>query len=204
MGLSNKKSNQQTFVTIVGGKFTIRLQDGDTNPDAVERVLEKGPNAGKTVRELQFTHLDGMIESGEMHQSDFGTDFTLIMSDGDESFKFQIPLESQYFGQVAKRLSNIDHTKNVVFGLGWDKEKQRNFLFIQQDGVSVHMNYTKDNPNGMPPPVKKTVKGQDKWDFEDQENFLYDVAIDWLAGLDGPTRAEPAQEPAPDEDGIPF
>ena len=204
MGLSNKKSNQQTFVTIVGGKFTIRLQDGDTNPDAVERVLEKGPNAGKTVRELQFTHLDGMIESGEMHQSDFGTDFTLIMSDGDESFKFQIPLESQYFGQVAKRLSNIDHTKNVVFGLGWDKEKQRNFLFIQQDGVSVHMNYTKDNPNGMPPPVKKTVKGQDKWDFEDQENFLYDVAIDWLAGLDGQTRAEPAQEPAPDEDGIPF
>ena len=210
MGLSNKQSNHQTFVTIVGGKFTIRLQDGDSNPDAVERVLEKGPNAGKTVKELQFTHLDGMITAGEMHRSEYGTDFTLIMQDGDDSFKFQIPLDSQFFGQVAKRLPNIDPTKVVVFGLGWDKEKGRNFLFIQQDGNSVHMSYTKDNPNGMPVPVKKTVKGVEKWDFEEQENFLYDVAIDWLAGLgeggtQQPSNEVPADFEEPEEDDlVPF
>lgn len=195
MGLSNKQGNNQTFVTIVGGKFTIRLQDGDDNPNAVERKLEKGPKAGTTVRELQFTHLDGMIKSGEMHKSEYGVDFTLIMEDEGEGFKLQIPLESQYFGQVAKRLPNLDPTKKVVFGIGYDKDRQRNFLYIQQDGASVHMNFTKDTPNGMPPPVKKTVKGVEKWDFEEQENFLYDVAIDWLANLEGATPA-----PAPEED----
>ena len=203
MGLSNKTANNQTFVTIVGGKFTIRLQDGDTNPNAVERTLEKGPKAGSVVRELQFSHLDGMIKSGEMHKSDYGVDFTLVMEDGDEGFKLQIPLESQYFGQVAKRLPNLDPTKKVVFGLGWDKDRQRNFLFIQQDGGSIHMNYTKDNPNGMPPPVKKTIKGVEKWDFEEQENFLYEVAIDWLASLDGISGAQ-ADASTEDEDAIPF
>lgn len=201
MGLSNKTASKQTFVTIVGGRFTVRLQDGDNNPDAVERVLEKGQNAGKTVRELQFTHLDGIIQSGEMHRSDFGTDFTLNMVDGEEAFKLQIPLDSQYFGQVAKRLPNLDPTKRVVFGLGYDKERQKNFLFIQQDGSSIHMNFTKDNPNGMPPPVKKTVKGVEKWDFEEQENFLYDVAIDWLASLD---EGQAHEDYEPDNDEIPF
>jgi len=203
MGLSNKTANNQTFVTIVGGKFTIRLQDGDTNPNAVERTLEKGPKAGSVVRELQFSHLDGMIKSGEMHKSDYGVDLTLVMEDGDEGFKLQIPLESQYFGQVAKRLPNLDPTKKVVFGLGWDKDRQRNFLFIQQDGGSIHMNYTKDNPNGMPPPVKKTIKGVEKWDFEEQENFLYEVAIDWLASLDGISGAQ-ADASTEDEDTVPF
>ena len=199
MGLSNKSGGKQTFVTIVGGKFTVRLQDNDENPLAVERVLEKGPNAGNTIKELQFTHLDGEIVSGEMHVGDYGTDFNIQMRDGSEEFKLQIPLESQYFGQVAKRLPNIDPTLPVVLGIGYDKEKQRNFLFIQQNGSSVHMKFTKDEPNGMPQAVKKTVKGQTKWDFEEQENFLYDVAVDWLATM------EPAGEPAPvEEDEPPF
>lgn len=190
MGLHNESSGRQTFVTIVGGKFTIRLADGDDNPNAVERTLEKGPNAGKVVRELQFTHLDGVITGGEMHTSDFGTDFTLFMEDDGEAFKLQIPLDSQFFGQVAKRLPNLDPTLKVLFGLGWDKERQRNFLYIKQGEASIHMNYTKDNPNGMPPPIKKSVKGQEKWDFEDQENFLYEVAVDWLASLDGISGAQ--------------
>ena len=217
MGLSNQGNKMQTFVTIVGGRFTIRLQDGDNNPDAVERTLEKGPNAGSVVRELQFTHLDGMIVGGEMHRGEYGTDFTLLMEDEGDSFKLQIPLESQYFGQVAKRLPNLDPTAKVLFGLGWDKEKSRNFLYIKQGESSIHMNFTKDNPNGMPPPVLKNIKGVEKWDFEDQENFLYEVAIDWLASLDGikgqqvsPSDAytdadAPAdQEPNPIDEEIPF
>lgn len=203
MGLSNNSGGRQTFVTIIGGKFTIRLQDGDQNPEAVERTLEKGPKAGQTVKELQYTHLSGLITGGEMHKSEYGTDFTLIMEDDGESFKLQIPLESQYFGQVAKRLPNLDPTQPVLFGLGWDKERQRNFLYIKQGDSAVHMKFTKDNPNDMPPPVKKTVKGEEKWDFEAQENFLYEVAIDWLASLDGISGAQADAEPE-DETDIPF
>jgi hypothetical protein len=58
------------------------------------------------------------------------------------------------------------------------------------------MLYTKDNPNGMPPPVEKTVKGQQKWDFSEQENFLYEVAVAWLAKKDGKTESQEDEEPA--------
>lgn len=204
MGLSNKQGNSQTFVTIVAGKFTMRLQDGDNNPDAVERVLEKGPNAGKTVKELQFTHLDGEIKGCEMDTESQYPSFNILMADGDEAFKLQISLESQYFAQVAKRLPNLDPTKNTVFGLGFDKDankgKGKHFLFIQQGGESIHMAYTKDDPNGMPPPTMTEVRGQDKWDFSEQENFLYDVAVDWIANL------SPAEHPpmTDEETDIPF
>jgi hypothetical protein len=202
MGLSNKQSNRQTFVTVVGGRFTIRLQDGDDNPEAVERTLEKGPNKGKVVKELQFTHLDGMIVGAEMDTESQYPSFNLLMEDDGESFKLQLPLESQYFGQVAKRLAGIDCDEIVVFGIGFDKEanhgKGKHFLFIQQDGESIHMLYTKDNPNGMPPPVEKTVKGQKKWDFSEQENFLYEVAVAWLANKDGdPKTREEAETSVP-------
>ena len=46
------------------------------------------------------------------------------------------------------------------------------------------MKFTRDNPNDMPPPVKKTVKGVEKWDWEEQENFLYEVAMDFSSASD--------------------
>ena len=49
MGLGNSSSTRTTIVSIVNGRFTVRLQDGDENPDAIERKLKKGPNEGKTV-----------------------------------------------------------------------------------------------------------------------------------------------------------
>ena len=61
MGLEIISNTSSTFVTIVGGKFTIRLPDGADDSKAVERVLEKGPNAGSTIKELQFNKLSGKI-----------------------------------------------------------------------------------------------------------------------------------------------
>ena len=181
MGLENKTGNRMTIVNIIGGKFTVRLPDGDNNPDAVERQLEKGPHAGQTVRELQYSHLDGVIVGGEMRTSEYGTEPVLNMQDGEEVFKLQLPVDGMYFEQIAKRLPNVDPTKNVVFGIGYDKERDRNFVYVQQDGASVHYAFTKDDPNGMPPPEKKTVMGKDKWDFTDQRNFLYETAVDFMA-----------------------
>ena len=43
----------------------------------------------------------------------------------------------------------------------------------------------------MPQPTKKTVKGKEVWDWEEQEEFLYKVAIDF------------AEEPASKE-SMPF
>ena len=55
MGLSNPNTQKSKFVTIVAGLFTIRLPEGSDHPDAVERVLKKGPKAGQTIKELRFS-----------------------------------------------------------------------------------------------------------------------------------------------------
>ena len=165
MGLEIISNTSSTFVTIVGGKFTIRLPDGADDSKAVERVLEKGPNAGSTIKELQFNKLSGKIIGGYMDTSDYGTNLIIRLIDtSNDTFKLQIPVESRYFGQVVKRIPNINVKDDVEF-----------------------MAYTKDNPNGMPGAVEKTVKGQKKLDFTEQENFLFDVATEFVGKFDGST-----------------
>ena len=207
MGLENSNTQLAKIVTIVGGKFTVRLKDDDQNPDAFERVLEKGPNVGKTVKELRYDSLSGTIVGGEVHETEYGQDLHLSIEDEGEKFILSLPVGNQYFQQVVKRMPNIDPSKPVVFVLGYDKERQRNFIFIRQDGASVKMAFTKENPNGMPNAEKKVVCGKDKLDFEAQDNFLYGVAVDFLCAVEFPEGAqdEPDREQEEgDDDGVPF
>ena len=180
MGLTNTSKRTSKIVTIVRGRFTIRLPEGADDPNAVERTLEKGANAGKVIKELQYTGIEGLIKSSYVDESDFGTNFVTELEDDEGArFKLQIPLDSQFFGQYAKRMPNIDKSKALFLGIGYDRERERHFLYAKQNGDKVLMNFTKDNPNGMPPPTKKTVKGKEVWDWEEQENFLYEVAMDF-------------------------
>jgi hypothetical protein len=48
-------------------------------------------------------------------------------------------------------------------------------LFINQNGVAVKHAYTKDAPNGMPPMVQVTVKGEQIWDDTDRLVFLQNM-----------------------------
>ena len=185
MGLTNGATTSSKIVTIVKGKFTIRLPEGADDPTAVERTLEKGVNAGKVVKELQYTGIEGTIERCYVDESDYGANFiTELIDDEGARFKLQIALDSQFFGQYAKRMPNIDTAKPLFLGLGYDRERGRNFLYARQDEEKVSMAYTKDNPNGLPEPTKKTVKGKEVWDWEEQENFLYEVAMDFSSKLE--------------------
>jgi hypothetical protein len=180
MGLTNTSKRTSKIVTIVRGRFTIRLPEGADDPNAVERTLEKGANAGKVIKELQYTGIEGLIKSSYIDESDFGTNFVTELEDDEGArFKLQIPLDSQFFGQYAKRMPNIDKSKALFLGIGYDRERERHFLYAKQNGDKVSTYYTKENPNGMPPPTKKTVKGKEVWDWEEQENFLYEVAMDF-------------------------
>jgi len=180
MGLSNDTGERTTFVTIVGGKFTKRLNDDDTNPNAIERALTKGPNAGKVVRELQFTTLDGTIKACELQKSDYGESLDITLTDDEGDFVLKIPLESQYFSQVARRLPNVCIEEHILFGLSIDKQRGKPFLYIKQGSNTVHMHFTKDEPHGMPQAQQKLVRGEKKWDFTEQENFLYDVTTKFV------------------------
>ena len=185
MGLTNTSNRTSKIVTIVRGKFTIRLPEGIDDPNAVERTLEKGANAGKVIKELQYTGIEGVIKGAYVDESDFGTNFVTELEDDEGSrFKLQIPVDSQFFGQYAKRIPNIVKDKALFLGLGYDRERERYFLYAKQEGNKVPMKFTKDEPHNMPPPVKKTVKCKTVWNWEEQENFLYEIAIDFAESLE--------------------
>jgi len=185
MGLTNSETSNSKIVTIVKGKFTIRLPDDSDNPKAVERELTMGANAGKIVKELQYTGIEGVILRCYVDESDYGANFITELVDEEGSrFKLQIPLDSQFFGQYAKRMPNINPQHSLFLGLGYDRERGRNFLYARQGEEKVSMAYTKDNPNGLPEPTKKTVKGKEVWDWEAQENLLYEVAMDFSSKLE--------------------
>ena len=179
MGLINSTESSK-IVSIVKGKFTIRLPEDSDNPSAVTRTLEQGVNAGKEIKELQYKALEGNYVTSYIDEGEYGTNYiTELRDDEGDSFKLRINLDSQFFSQYAKRIPNIKKDVPIFFGLGYDKEKEKNFLFIRQQGVNVPFAYTRENPNGLPPPEEKEVRGKKVWNWEAQEQFLYDVAIDF-------------------------
>ena len=179
MGLINSTESSK-IVSIVKGKFTIRLPEDSDNPSAVTRTLEQGVNAGKEIKELQYKALEGNYVTSYIDEGEYGTNYiTELRDDEGDSFKLRINLDSQFFSQYAKRIPNIKKDVPIFFGLGYDKEKEKNVLFIRQQGVNVPFAYTRENPNGLPPPEEKEVRGKKVWNWEAQEQFLYDVAIDF-------------------------
>lgn len=185
MGLINSTESSK-IVSIVKGKFTIRLPDDSDNPSAVTRTLEQGVNAGKEIKELQYKAIEGNYVTSYVDEGEYGTNYiTELRDDEGDSFKLRINLDSQFFSQYAKRMPNIKKDVPIFFGLGYDKEKEKNFLFIRQQGVNVPFAYTRDNPNGLPPPEEKEVRGKKVWNWEAQEQFLYDVAMDFSDNQSG-------------------
>lgn len=171
MGLKSNNSGVK-FVSITGGKLTIRVQTG--TPDSVERVLTAGKNEGKTISELRYDSLSGRIVGLKYDKKEFGEYVEVTIMD-DEKYVLQIPWNSSLKNSLLCRLPNVDYNKDVTFVTFKDKDKDRAVLIIYQDEDLIAMAHTKDKPNGMPEAKKVTERGVEKWDFSDVEEFLYGV-----------------------------
>ncbi len=168
MGLKSNGGNA-TFVSIIDSKFTVRVQEG--TPEAEERKLTKGKNAGTVVHELRYSSLSGIIKKIEYVKKQFGNFIEIVIAD-DKDYTLQIPWESfTARDNFIKRLPNIILSDEVEFVVFKD-DKGRMVFLIKQYNIWVPPAFTKDNPNGMPP-AKKDAKGD--WDFRDVEEFLFNV-----------------------------
>jgi hypothetical protein len=181
-------SNYAKILTIVQSQFTQRLSDGEEPAEGAvvsTRVLEKGPNAGKEVREIRASELTPSIITGaEFQETDYGNNLILkLVDESEDSFNLQIPIDSRFFAEFAKRIPNINLEKMVEFKIAKSKLDGKPYLFVSQDGEAVKFAFTKDNPGDMPQPVKKTVKGKVVWDWEEQENFLYELVVKFIDDL---------------------
>jgi len=182
MGLGNTGGDKK-FFTIVGGKWTLRV------PEGTEGATERVNKVGDTVHELYFSYVDGMVVGGRIKQGQFGNTVEIDLKDEGETYQVQIPVPEaggigDYFMTFGKCCRNIDPTKKLFFGLGNDKEKDRSFMYLKQDGNTIHAAFTKDDPNGMPQWEKKEVMGKTKWNADAQNEFLYQEIVDFLATVE--------------------
>lgn len=178
MGLGKVKEKKTVFVTIAGGKFVVRGE----GPGAVTRVLEQGPNAGEEISEFRYDSIDGNIVDAGFEDSEYGERFYLCLKDNEmgEVYKLRIPVNSSFFGQIVKRLPNLNGIDTIYLGIGYDREKERSFIFMRQNSENVPFAFTKADPNGMPDAGSKVVRGKETWDFTEQDNFLYEVAQEFI------------------------
>ncbi len=178
MGLENIATNMDKIIQIIGGTFAERVPEGTTGDDIYQRTLEKGPNAGSIRWERRMNGYSGRIVGATLDDSPYGKNLNIRINDDNETAKIQITETSPFFKQFAKRIPNLIDGAWVTFGL-FLNEKGKATLFMKQEGEKLPSFFTKDNMGDMPPAEEKVVRGEKKLDFDAQENFLYDLVVDY-------------------------
>jgi len=169
MGFSDREGGK--YITILQGKFCIRVADG--TPGAVARVNK----LNKTVYEVYHDAFTAKLINIRTKDSPYGKNWEFDFMDGDESYTLQLSYSNSFAKNILKMLPNVDLTKEMKIQPSQKKEgdKVKSSLFISQDGKTLKHAYTKDVPNGLPPMEQVTIKGQVMWDDTKQLEFLNEM-----------------------------
>ena len=200
LGFGTDGGTSVTWINVNNGKLTVRAQEGDTG--AVARHYTTRDGTEKTVWEYQFPTFAGIIVGADFQTTDYGLVYAVDLDAGEKQYQLRLNCPSRLFDQFAKRIPNISMDHPLVIG-AFLNEKGGNVLYLKQNGAKVPMAFTKDNPNGIPEAVKTMKLGKESWDFSAQEEFLYQLAKDWLpsseAGAASPVETAPAAEMAEEQ-----
>lgn len=171
-----QKGGNVAKLKIAGGFVTVPAEEGAEG--AEPRKITAGKRQGETVWEYRYKSVEGQIVGGKIHKHDeFGwiMDVTLANRDNlKEQYTLGVMFGKKVSTAFCKSIPNIDGTQPVTICAGWDKEKEGNFLYVQQGGRTVKQSFTRENP-GTCPPAKKVVGMDDsdtKYDFTEQNKFL--------------------------------
>ena len=192
MGLGTQENGK--YISIVGGRFCIRVQEGSEG--AVSRVNK----LNKTVFEKYYDNFTGKLVSIKVTDGVYGKQWVFGFKDGDEVYNLQLGYTNSFAKNIIKMLPNADLSKDMKLSPSTKVEAdgtKKSSLFINQDGVALKHAYTKAEPNGLPPMVEITVKGSKVWDDTDQmvflENMVKTSIMPKLSGV-APTQAKPVDE----------
>lgn len=176
MGL-NTRQEAGNFITILGGRFCIRVPEGTT--DAVTRVNK----VGKTVHEKFYDNFTGKLVGIKTQDGEYGKSWIFSFKDKEEVYHLQLSYSNSFATALLKMLPNVDLSKEMKVSPSVKEVdgKNKSSLFINQGGDTIKHAYTKDHPNGMPEMVQKTVKGQLVWDDTDRIEFLYNMVATTIA-----------------------
>lgn len=149
------------------------------------------PRSGQTSTKYikPYKLVEALIKRIEWYERDYdGTPFMgwkIVLDADGTTCTLDLPLQSQTATRFMKLAESLDFTKPVEFS-AWKTPEDKTALSVKQDDAQVPQKYTKDNPNGCPPPVQGFGK---KWNYDAQTQFLHErmtqVVIPKLNALRG-------------------
>ena len=200
MALNKSTSAGTVFLSVSNGKLVRQFRE------ATKESISRVNKTGKTVHEEQYRDLIGTIVKIETKENDYGKQWQVVFTDGEDRYMVQMPYSGRYSSAFLKALPNVVKGDPVRF-MPWEMTDKNDAskkitgitMYQDQDGngmVKVPSAYTKEDPNGMPEMVKQKVKGKVVWDDTDMMDFLEKVAKDWI-GSAAPASVDKADEEAP-------
>lgn len=203
-GLQEGHNSGGRFVSINNGRFVERVPEGTEG--AIQRILQRGPNAGKPVWEKFYDVLTGRIEGmyNRVRTVDFGDgekeahSTVVILSVDGQRLNVEINANTRYWSWFVCSLPNIDLTRKVrlspfdytkrgsekrTIGLGVTQaptaaQKADPQVKLEKDGtVKVPWYWTKENPRGLPP-VEEVVHPKTK-----KVEYYYDARDEYLRAV---------------------
>lgn len=165
------KREEGNFITILGGKFCIRVREGSEG--SVTRVNKNN----KTVHEKFYDSFTGKLIDIKTQDGEYGKSWIFSFKDGKDVYHLQLSYSNSFATAFLKMLPNADLSKEMKVSPSVKEVdgKNKSSLFINQEGVPLKHAYTMENPNGMPDMEQVTVKGQLVWDDTKRIAFLYDM-----------------------------
>ncbi len=172
-----------TYLTVSNGKLVRQVKEA--TKDSVSRVNKMG----RTVNEVTYRDLTGVIENIETKENDYGKQWHVTFIDGEEKYQVQMPYSGRYSSSFLKALPNISRSEPVKF-MPWEmvdnKDSSKKITGVtcyQNDGdgfVKIKPAYTREEPNGLPEMKQVKIKGKTAWDDSDLMIFLEDYARRWI------------------------
>ena len=169
MGLEQRSEGK--YITILGGKFCMRVQEG------TEGAVTRTNKLRKVVHEKFYESFTGKLVSVKVQDGTYGKTWNFSFKDKEDIYTLQLSYSNSFATAFLKMLPNVDLTKEMKVSPSVKEVdgKNRSSLFINQDGVAIKHAYTKENPNGMPDMEEITVKGVKVWDDTKRIAFLYNM-----------------------------
>ena len=158
MGLENRTGGN--YITILGGKLCQRV------PEGTEGAVKRTNKIGNVVFEKFYDNFTGKLVDIYVKDGTYGKTWNFVFQDTADTYTLQLSYSNSFSTAFLKMLPNIDLTKEMKVSPS-SKEvdgKNKNSLFINQDGKALKHAFTRDNPNGMPDIEQTKIKGVMVWD----------------------------------------
>lgn len=181
MPLQEQSATNIKYLSIFQGYLT---ESTKTEREGFKRVETENPSTKETVVKFikQYKALTAKIVSIEYNKVAVNgttlTSWNLYLTDredGEINYRLQLSANQNAAQRFLKMADNIDFSEPIEISawLAVEEGKKKTAFVIKQNGQNVPQYWTKDNL-----PAPKQNPRTDKWDYSEQEDFLFTHMMD--------------------------